>query len=151
MEAVVLHGGVVGPCTVSKLLWQGPSNCWVCKSSVPLLMLQWMAVCYYAVGYTDSGGDLMLVHSTISKHRRLCVCVCVCLHVCGWVVYNYSLVSPTMLTWSVGVMFFAGGVGCAVAVLRLNRCCLSTERVVTALKVLAVITMVWLFTICMGL
>jgi len=26
-----------------------------------------MAVAYFAVGYTDSGGDLTLVHSTISK------------------------------------------------------------------------------------
>jgi hypothetical protein len=91
MEAVVLHGGVVSSCTVSKLFWQGPSNCWVCKSSVPLLMLQWMAVCYYAVGYTDSGDDLTLVHSTISKLSEGGVCACVFACVCVWVVHNYHL------------------------------------------------------------
>jgi hypothetical protein len=82
MEAAVLLGGVVGSCTVSKLIWQGPSNCWVCKSSVPLLMLQCMAVCHYAVGYTDSGDDFTFVHSTISKPSEGGVCVHVCM--CRW-------------------------------------------------------------------
>jgi hypothetical protein len=50
-----------------------------------------MAVAYFAVGYTDSGGDLMLVHSTISKLLVTAVC--------GWVVYNYSLGSLMLLTW----------------------------------------------------
>lgn len=102
MEAVVLHGGVVGPWRTGgkSVSWQGPSNCWVCDSSVPLLM-QWMSAAdYYAVGYTDSGSDLALVHSTISKTPETAV-------VRGWVVHNYSLGSLMLLTlgvWGYGLL-----------------------------------------------
>jgi hypothetical protein len=60
----------------------GPKQLLGVQIECSLLMLQWMAVCYYAVGYTDSGDDFTFVHSTISKPSEGGVCVHVCM--CRW-------------------------------------------------------------------
>lgn len=56
-----------------------------------------MAVCHFAVGYTGGGGDLVLVHSTISKLSVMSVA--------AWVAYNhYSLDSLMLLCFECWVM-----------------------------------------------